>query len=219
MRERITAATIECCWALGIAASAALVADVLGRWSEPHRRYHGIAHLDACIRQFDRLRPLAVHPGEVLAALLLHDAIYDPRRTDNEARSAELVDAWFGDASALARARIADAVMATRTHDGEGDAALVVDIDLEILGAPPAIYDAFEHAIREEFAFVPAAVFRWGRVEVLQRFAARRSIFRTAQLRAELEVPARANLARALADLVGGHPQPGGRRAAAGSAS
>ena len=198
MLERIERAWEEACWALGVPARAEPLADLVARYSEPHRRYHDLSHLDACLHLFDEHRSLAARPGEVCAALLFHDAVYDPTRDDNEVLSAALSRTALSAASIEARDRIARAIEATRTHEsaGDPDVALVLDLDLSILGAERETYDAFERAIRAEYVHVPDDAFRVGRRAVLERFDARRPIYQTARLREELEPRAHANLAR-----------------------
>ncbi len=203
VRERLERAWDECAWALGIRASRGALDELLARWSGPGRYYHDLSHLDACLRVLDSVRAEAARPGEVLAALFFHDAIYDPRATDNEARSAALAREVLTGAPLDAIERVAAAIEATRTHEGVGDVALVIDVDLSILGAEPEAYDAFERAIRAEYAFVEDAAFRAGRAHVLARFASRRPLYRSPTLRAELEVRAHENLARAIEALEG----------------
>ena len=199
MSEPVTRAWEEACWALGIRARRAAVDDLLARWSEPHRHYHGLCHLEACLALFEDHRDLAERPGEVLAALLFHDAIYDPTRADNEARSADLARAWLTEVRPDALDRVQAMILATRTHVPEGaDAALVLDVDLAILGADPARYDGFERAIRAEYAHVPEEAYRAGRVAILAAFHARAPIFRTLPFREPLEAVAHANLARTI---------------------
>jgi predicted metal-dependent HD superfamily phosphohydrolase len=202
VRERIERAWDEACWALGIRADRAIIADLIARYEEPHRRYHDVSHIDACLRVFDEHRGFATRPGEVIVALLFHDAVYDPTRADNETRSAALASAALADADPDARERIAAAIEATRTHEAsEPDAALVIDVDLSILGAEPLAYDVFERAVRAEYAHVRDDAFRTGRRGVLERLAERPAIFVTPALRARYEDRARANLARAIAAL------------------
>ena len=65
-----------------------VLAELLGRYSEPHRAYHNVEHLKDCFRRFDEVHGLARYPAEVLLALRFLDAIYDTRASDNEEESA-----------------------------------------------------------------------------------------------------------------------------------
>jgi predicted metal-dependent HD superfamily phosphohydrolase len=175
--------------------------ELIARYSEPHRRYHTLQHLEECFARFDEIRDLAQHPAEVEIALWFHDAIYDPRREDNEARSAAWAKSSVPDASA--GERIHALVMATR-HESEprgADARVMVDVDLSILGAPESRFEEYEAQVRAEYAFVPDSEYRRGRQAMLQRFLSRPAIFSTRTFIERYEAQARANLARALARL------------------
>jgi predicted metal-dependent HD superfamily phosphohydrolase len=161
----------------------ALRQRLLASYREPQRRYHTLQHLAECIARFEPVQDLATSPGEVELALWFHDAVYDVRRHDNEARSA----AWARDellaapAAAAAAARVHALVMSTR-HDAlpePGDAMLLVDIDLSILGASPDRFDEYEAQIRAEYAWVEDRVFRSKRRSILTAFLARPTIFGT----------------------------------------
>lgn len=79
-----------------------------------------------------------------------------------------------------------------------GDAALLVDIDLAILGAAPARFAEYEQQIRQEYAWVPEDVFTSKRKAVLQGFLERMQIYSTAFLLDQLEAQARINLEKVL---------------------
>ena len=187
-------------------ADPALLRALLARYTEPHRHYHTLRHLEACFAHFDAVRHAAAHPQEVELALWFHDAVYDPRAADNEALSA----AWAQRALAQAGVdgdavrRIAGLILATR-HDApaeEGrDAALLLDIDLAILGSPAARFERYDRDVRLEYGHVPEALYRFGRAAVLRRFLARPRLYRSAPAAALLEAPARRNLAAAIAGL------------------
>jgi len=199
VRERLARAWGEACWALGVRADVRTLDDLIARWSEPQRHYHDVTHLDDCVQRFDAHRGLAERPGEVLTALFFHDAIYDPMRSDNEARSAELMRTSMRDAALESIDRIAQAIEATRTHVADDpDVALVLDIDLSILGVDAETYDAFERAIRAEYGHIRDDVFRVGRMAVLAGFEARAPIFHHAPLREAFEHRAHANLRRTI---------------------
>jgi predicted metal-dependent HD superfamily phosphohydrolase len=173
---------------------------VVERYSELHRAYHTLQHLDECFALFDE--GLAEHPGEVLLALWFHDAIYDPKRNDNEEKSADWGAAALASAGARAEVitRFRELVVATR-HEAQpqsADARLLVDIDLSILGAEPQRFDEYEAQVRKEYAHVPHLFFRMARARILKAFVARPSIYSTARFKERFEAQARANLSRSL---------------------
>lgn len=176
---------------------------LLACYQEPHRHYHTLQHLGECLAAFDQARALAPHPDEIALALWFHDAIYDVKRSDNEARSAD----WAREAllDAEVECAVADRVhaliMATR-HDAvpaDADAQLLVDIDLGILGADTARFAEYEAQIRREYAFVPGWLFRRKRRAILQGFLERPRLYTTPYFHDRLETRARENLARAVA--------------------
>lgn len=176
-------------------------------YAEPHRAYHTWAHIEEGLLVLRDLLPSAQRPGELLMAWFFHDAIYDPRAQDNEELSAawaqeELRSSGVGPAAAR---RVADLVLATRHARAEAlpcaDAALLLDADLAILGAPPERYAQFEAQIRQEYAWVSQEAYCQGRRAVLLGFAARVPLYHSA-LMAGRQAQARRNLEAAAAGLV-----------------
>lgn len=191
--------------ALGTQPEPALFGHLLAAYAEPHRRYHTQQHLQECLGHLQGARGLAEHPGEVALALWFHDAVYAPDRHDNEPQSAD----WARQAVLAAGVapvvadRIHALILATR-HDAAPatpDEALLVDIDLAILGKAPGRFDDYERQVREEYAAVPEALFRSRRQAILEGFLRRPRLFSTAWFHDRLELPARRNLQRSLARL------------------
>ncbi|HEX4337675.1 MAG TPA: hypothetical protein VH062_17295 [Polyangiaceae bacterium] len=185
-----------------------LFRELVARYHEPHRHYHTLAHIDACLVWLDWFSGSAEHAEEVELALWFHDAVYALGGEDNELRSAELVRARLGalGVSTAVLERIAACVESTARHIASGpDAALVVDLDLSILGAGPRDFERFEAQIRREYAHVPEPVFRAARCGVLEQFLRRPVLYTTPAIRAELETRARDSLTRRIAELSGGH--------------
>ncbi|NKF23115.1 HD domain-containing protein [Solimonas marina] len=183
---------------------------LLDCYAEPQRHYHTQQHLAECLQNFGVVRQLAARPAEVELALWFHDAIYDTRAHDNEARSAAWAreHALSSGCSAAGADRLYRLVMATR-HDAvpDGfDAQILVDVDLSILGAAPARFAEYEHQVRAEYAWVPDAEFRAGRRRILQAFARRPVLYSTEAFRAKYELQARDNLTRSLAALLADAP-------------
>jgi len=191
--------------ALGLSAPEGVLPALLARWAEPHRKYHTLQHLHECLALFDAYRDLAGHPGEVAIALWFHDAIYDTSRHDNEAASADWARRVLRAAGAAGAviARVEALILATRHRQvpATADEALLVDIDLAILGSEPGRFDEYERQIRDEYGFVAPDVFRDKRAEILRGFLARPALFTTAAMRERFEAAARANLAGAIAKL------------------
>jgi predicted metal-dependent HD superfamily phosphohydrolase len=174
------------------------------------RHYHGLAHIEALLHLAHEYRSLLYDPEAVASAIWFHDAIYDSRANDNEARSAELARTRLAGRATPARIdRIAMMIEATATHivpeiaeaGAKSDAALLLDMDLSILGAEPAIYDSYEQAVRREYGWVDEPAWRTGRAAVLKTFLERPHIFHTQPFRERFENQARDNMQRSLEQL------------------
>lgn len=182
-----------------------LEADLRQRYREAPRAYHNLAHLAHALAVADGLRPYADDFTAVGLALWFHDAIYDPQAPagQNEADSAALANhalSPFGLPPAQ-RQHIQRLILATQTHQPTtADGQVVVDADLAILAAPPAQYDAYAQAIRQEYGWVAEPAYRAGRTAVLQRFLSRPHLFHTPPQQKK-DALARANLTRELAQL------------------
>jgi predicted metal-dependent HD superfamily phosphohydrolase len=191
------------CVDVGVAPDESAYRRVRRSWSGMSRHYHTLTHLDACLRELDAVRELALRPAEVELALWFHDAIYRSWRRDNEAQSAALAGRLLRAASIETVERIRQMVLAT-THREEGfagDTGLVIDIDLSILGQPPEIYAQFERAIRREYWWVSRARYVAGRSGVLQKFLGRAAIYQLDRFHEKYETQARANITAAIEQL------------------
>lgn len=173
-------------------------ARLLTRWSEPHRRYHGIGHLSAVLLFINEFADHAEDPDAVRLAAWYHDAFYDPRASDNEERSAVLAETELT-ALGLADERVAEVVRLVRLTtghdpaDGDRNGELLNDADLLVLASPPEAYVAYVNAIREEYAHVADDDFSAGRAAILDALLAEPRIYRLEAL-APLEDAARRNL-------------------------
>ena len=184
---------------LGVSAAAAYhVFDrLVEAHSEPHRHYHTLEHVAEVLRVAGRLS------GEITVSLAVwfHDAVYDPRAEDNEAKSAELAERELNGLGLTAEVvgHVAELVRSTAHFDptrvGGPDADALHDADLAILGASEARYARYAADIRTEYAFVLDAEYKAGRTAVLRTFLARERIYRTDVMHAEGEAAARRNLA------------------------
>jgi predicted metal-dependent HD superfamily phosphohydrolase len=171
-------------------------------YTAPSRHYHNLAHIEDCLGALARVENLSSLEREILsAAIWWHDVVYDATRADNEELSAQLAEQHV---RLDIRQEVGRLIRLTKTHDVQPDdrlGAILISIDLSILGAEPARYDAYAAAIRQEFIHVPEADYRAGRAKVLSQFASRPVIFPDAAFAARYARQARENLARELASV------------------
>ena len=176
--------------------------ELVAAYTAPSRHYHNLAHIEDCLGALARVENLSPLDREILsAAIWWHDVVYDATRADNEELSAQLAEQHVREDL---RQEVGRLIRLTKTHDVQPDdrlGAILISIDLSILGAEPARYDAYAAAIRQEFIHVPEGDYRAGRARVLSQFAARPVIFPDAAFAARYDRQARENLARELASL------------------
>lgn len=182
-------------------------AALIASWSEPHRRYHSVAHLRDVLDRAAELASCADSPDAVLLAAWYHDAVYAGRPDDEElsARRAERELSALGVAPAVVD-EVARLVRMTVGHDpapGDRNAEVLSDADLAALAVPRADYRRNSAAIREEYPHVDAEVFRKGRLQVLVALLEGPGVFRTEAGRRRWEADARENMRAELTDLGG----------------
>ncbi|MCF6389673.1 metal-dependent phosphohydrolase [Mycobacterium sp. MBM] len=183
-------------------ATAAVGTALLARWSEPHRRYHDVTHLQGVLDAVDRLAGSADDPDAVRLAAWYHDAVY-AGAPDDEENSAVLAEA---DLSALGLpaalvAEVARLVRLTVEHDPEPadrNGQVLSDADLAVLALDPEEYRRNSARVREEYRHVSDADFRAGRARVIAALLAAPALYRTPEGRRLWEDAARRNLASEL---------------------
>ena len=194
----------------GVATAALLV-----RMRDDARHYHDIRHT-ALLWQRHLLFQGAAEWASPLATQLIacaiayHDAVYDVRRYDNEARSADL---WMEISAGCSieevnRLWVASTIRATADHlaydddgwDGWRSSARtwMVDLDVTPLGETPDVFAGNTALLRAEVPHLTDEQYDAARLSFLQRFHAAPRIYRAPALAAHFEAPARRNIARQL---------------------
>jgi len=186
---------------------AQVISQIRRLHDDPVRGYHAWSHPQTLMALLDEVQGELHDPLAVVCAILLHDAVYDPRRTDNERQSAVLARKLLADVvPAQTLERAVRLIEATERHaipldvsgDEADDARIFLDLDLSVLGAAEAAFDAYEAGVRHEYAHVPEAEFRAGRAAILAGFLARERLYLSDWGHARFEAQARANLRRSL---------------------
>jgi len=189
---------------LGLSPDESLFTQLEAAYTEKTRYYHTGRHISQCLRQFQKNQDLAVFPHEIEFSIWFHDVIYDTHRADNEEKSAAIAVDYLKQhqLSADIVHRVEQMIIATKTHNpSTPDCALLIDVDLSILGTKPETFEYFDSQIRKEYEWVPDADFRQGRIAVLKSFLDRASIFHTEYFCHKYEKQAKQNLLRKINEL------------------
>lgn len=181
-------------------------------YATPPRAYHNIQHVAEVLRHYHDVAsgPGWRQPAEVGLAVLYHDAIYEAGRRDNETRSAELavvhVARWLP-AAGIEVKRVVELIELTARHgslapgDVDDEAALFLDCDMAILGADPAVFDAYDRGIAAEYrGHVPGWLFKLNRRRFLKALLARERIYLSDFFHHRYDTQARRNLRRAVTE-------------------
>ena len=209
---------IDVCTTFGAvgAPTAAAWQSIADAYGETSRRYHTLDHIQALLALSDLHCGTIVNPVVFDLAIILHDVVYDPRRTDNELASALWARRQLTDLGLAADAvgEVAHFIEVSRhreedlaTVDPDSDLARFLDFDLAVLAAPADDYAAYATAIRAEYATFPDEVFRPGRAKVLNAFLQRPRIYVSQHGRETWEVAARNNLEAECRCLTGATPR------------
>ncbi|ALS94257.1 HD domain-containing protein [Xanthomonas oryzae] len=179
-------------------------------YATPPRAYHHFGHVRSVLQHYAQVAagPGWRHPAEAWLAVLFHDAIYRPGRSDNEAQSAlmaaECIPRWWPQAQ-LDVARVKALILLTARHgrlqpqDVDEEAALFLDCDMAILAAPAAVFDAYDAAIAEEYrGHVSSLLFKLNRRRFLAGVLQQPRIFLSDYFHTQHDAAARANLRRRL---------------------
>ncbi|KAK0468251.1 uncharacterized protein EV420DRAFT_1503520 [Desarmillaria tabescens] len=196
----------------GEAANDVWVDAILEKYSEPHRYYHTLTHLEAMLRCLQASKRHIHDPTSLSLAILFHDIVYNPQERNNEILSIDMFERFAMDKCLPAEqtSKVSLFIERTITHTlpeeaGEegnsSDLHFFLDSDLEVLSRPSDAYRAYASQIRKEYSHVPINDYRAGRIAVLQKFLARERIYFSQEFHAECEAAARRNLQQEIHDL------------------
>ena len=169
-------------------------------YAQPGRHYHDERHLDDCLRELDAVRNLDEDERRILRwAILWHDAVYEPGLPGNEDRSADLAERVLA-ACGVKKGDVAEVgrlIRLTESHrspPADRAAALLISIDLSILGSDRDRYREYASDVRAEYAHVPDPLWRTGRAAVLARLLEVDPLFPDEAFQSALGAQARKNM-------------------------
>jgi len=173
----------------------------LSCYTSEGRHYHTEAHIRSMLSLLESAQAQADDEEALKAAIWFHDAIYVPGARDNEAKSARLAIQALSLAGwpSHRAERVGALILHTAQHlapIGDPDAALLLDLDLSILGAEEAAYTLYCQQIRMEYPHLTDRAFNLGRLGFLNQMLARPALFQTEWFSSRLEASAQNNLRR-----------------------
>lgn len=181
------------------------------KYSEPHRKYHTLNHINYCLSYLCYVSP-EYEKDKIELVIWFHDVVYDTRRNDNEEQSAKLMKSSLLGSECWGEKyldEVADMILATK-HNSDiitpsEELKYFLDIDLSILGADEETYRYnYSKQIRKEYSWVPEEIYKAKRAEILQGFLDRDYIYNTDIFRNDLEKQARENIKLEIERLTGG---------------
>ena len=178
---------------------------LLDGYQEPQRHYHTLAHIEQCLGMFDQCKLLASKPDALELAVWFHDVIFEPGKSDNEKRSAQLyLQLSDGVHDEPTRGLVDRLIMAT-LHDGsslaDSDAIYMVDIDLSSFGLSWDEFLQDSQNLRLESAALSDAEYYRRKTNFQSCLLAKERFYLSDYFAERLETQARANLARYFAYL------------------
>lgn len=176
---------------------------ILAQYSEKHRFYHNLAHVQFLLEYAEKYAPKLQDIEAVCYAIWFHDIIYDPQGKENEVKSNEMWLQFVQEAQLTDKNKVnavqamilgsakhtLDCIPQELLPKNDQDLLYFFDFDLSILSAESCIYQDYAEAIRKEYAHVPDTLYKEGRAKVLEMFLTRKlyhsADFKFAELQAK----------------------------------
>lgn len=155
---------------------------IVAAYSESHRSYHNLKHLEECFRFVDKY---GISNSDLSLAIFFHDFVYVPGRKDNEELSAEAYRKLM-DNNEL----VYNLILSTKNHSTEGIeffkrgntihsklADYLFDIDKSILASDFKRYKEYYNQISEEYKEYSDIIYISKREEFLKQEIIKDNIF------------------------------------------
>ena len=184
------------------AADPGLTADLWNEieknYSKSNRHYHTLGHLENLLSELNGIRDRISDWNTILFTLFYHDVIYNPLKSNNEEKSADLAGKRLRALTVPTPVidKCKHQILATKQHlpDPDNDTDFFTDADLSILGQSWNVYEKYAADVRKEYSIYPDLIYNPGRKKVLQHFLEMNRIFKTEYFFNKYETAARHNL-------------------------
>lgn len=174
---------------------------LIRKYGEKPRKYHTVEHLSDSFRLFEENKAAMKDPQAVALALFYHDVIYNIPADGNEQQSAQYaaraLTAMGADPQLISR--VSDLIKMTEQHTApanDTDAALMMDIDMAILGSSHAHYKKYAAGVEAEYtSHLTQQEYRAGRLAFLEACRKKNRFFITDNFENKYGEQSRRNLA------------------------
>lgn len=168
-------------------------------YTETHRKYHNLDHLDTLYNLFHYYRKIFTDEeySILCGAALFHDAIYNVKRDDNEKQSSRLARTWIDQNGVDDDTRkMIERLINDMYKPGENFLNdFFQDSDMAILAAPEQIYAEYADGVKEEYTSqFTEEEYISGRKVFLIELLRKEKIYRTNIFQATQEVVAISNV-------------------------
>ncbi|QCE43512.1 hypothetical protein E9099_07835 [Psychroserpens sp. NJDZ02] len=154
------------------------------------------------LKQLDQIQTKIEDLDSLRFAIWYHDIVYKSTKKDNEEKSAlfalkRLKRINFKPERAQS---VEHLILSTKKHNilvtQNNDNAVLLDLDLSILGTDWNTYKKYISNIRKEYKIYPDFMYNPGRKKVLNHFLERENLYFTEHYKKQYEQQARENLSR-----------------------
>jgi len=176
--------------------------EIEKNYSNKKRYYHSLQHLENLLMQLKDVKSEIQNWETVLFTVYYHDIIYNPLKSDNEEKSAELAEKRMKQISVpneiIENCKLQ--ILATKSHikSTDSDTNYFTDADLSILGQHWETYSLYYKNVRKEYSIYPDFVYNPGRKKVLNHFLIMDRIFKTDFFYSKFELQSKQNLQKEL---------------------
>jgi predicted metal-dependent HD superfamily phosphohydrolase len=151
-------------------ASERLKQGLIHRYTEPHRYYHNLEHIEDMLIKYSKIHDQCLKRSEhdkiaMLLAIIFHDVVYDPARDDNEKKSGQFMLTTFAHLELDIPLEALN--LACKLIEDTKAINLFNALDWSILGSEPKRYQKYQKAIRLEYQFVANDIYIPERIKVM----------------------------------------------------
>jgi len=146
---------------------------ILDRWSESHRHYHNLNHLNDLISQINEdFGDQKINENErdkLTLVALFHDLVYEPDRNDNEERSADIFYRFCQEQYNVDLVEVKQMILDTKNHiPCTPLSQKFIDYDMNICERHFDELLEWENGIREEYSMFSDEEYKLNRIKFIE---------------------------------------------------